>query len=71
MNHTDYGAVLLMQKKDVEGLTRAVAVSLLSAGLECTASQRWVFNHWSFRGASPNIDCNTDIISKKNQLFRP
>ncbi|KAI7771986.1 hypothetical protein LZL87_011679 [Fusarium oxysporum] len=50
-------------KEDPEGLTRAAAVSLSRVGLECTVSRRYIFNHWSFRGASLNIDCNTDIIS--------
>ncbi|KAJ9421303.1 peptidase S8/S53 domain-containing protein [Fusarium oxysporum] len=48
---------------DAEGLARAAAVSLSRVGLDCTVSRRYVFNHWSFRGASLNIDCNTDIVS--------
>ncbi|EWY89766.1 hypothetical protein FOYG_07425 [Fusarium oxysporum NRRL 32931] len=50
-------------KKDAEGLARAAVVSLSRVGLDCTVSRRYVFNHWSFRGASLNIDCNTDIVS--------
>ncbi|KAJ0150149.1 hypothetical protein HZ326_7276 [Fusarium oxysporum f. sp. albedinis] len=63
MEHADSGVPLLMQKKDAEGLARAAAVSLSRVGLDCTVSRRYVFNHWSFRGASLNIDCNTDIVS--------
>ncbi|KAM5382883.1 hypothetical protein ACJA88_003416 [Fusarium oxysporum] len=51
------------QLKDAEGLARAAAVSLSRVGLDCTVSRGYVFNHWSFRGASLNIDCNTDIVS--------
>ncbi|KLP06717.1 probable subtilisin-like serine protease [Fusarium fujikuroi] len=66
MKDAEYGAVLLMQRKDAESLTRAAAVSLPSVGLDCTVSRRYVFNHWSFRGISLNVDCNKDIISTQS-----
>ncbi|KAF5708861.1 putative subtilisin-like serine protease [Fusarium globosum] len=66
MKVAEYGAVLPMQRKDAESLMRAAAVSLPSVGLDCTVSRRYVFNHWSFRGVSLNVDCNKDIISTQS-----
>ncbi|KAF5672602.1 minor extracellular protease vpr [Fusarium circinatum] len=52
--------------EDAEGLTRAAAVSLRNVDLACTVSRRYAYNHWSFRGSSLSIDCNTDLIPTKS-----
>ncbi|WQF84048.1 Putative peptidase S8/S53 domain, Fn3-like domain, peptidase S8, subtilisin, Asp-active [Colletotrichum destructivum] len=51
-----------------EALMDLAQVSLADAGLDCTTSQRYYFNHPLFQGASLNVHCNKDGVSQKSVL---
>ncbi|TKW50922.1 Minor extracellular protease vpr [Colletotrichum tanaceti] len=52
-----------------EAWTDVARVSLADAGLDCTTSRRYSFNHPLFRGASLNVHCDKDgVVSRKAVL---